>query len=88
MLWSYTMKTKSEEQVMKKCSKCDVVKPLDEFSKHSKYGDGHRGQCKECRKEYYSQRYKNRREELSEAAKKYHQDNKEKHNLYSKQYNQ
>ena len=41
----------------KRCSKCDTVKPLGEFSKAPRYRNGIRAQCKACRaakgKEYY-----------------------------------
>lgn len=33
---------------MKKCTRCKVAKPLAEFSKHHKSGDGRQPWCKEC----------------------------------------
>jgi len=35
---------------MKKCFKCGVEKPLEDFYKHKKMEDGHLGKCKTCTK--------------------------------------
>jgi hypothetical protein len=40
---------------MKKCSKCDKKRPLNEFAKK---GNGHTAHCKECHREICKEHYK------------------------------
>ena len=68
----------------KKCSKCDVVKPLDEFYKEKPRKDGHRSDCKECLKQYNSQYKHDNKEKISEQKKQYRQDNKKELNEYQR----
>jgi hypothetical protein len=44
----------------KKCSKCEIEKPLEEFSKKSK--TSLRSRCKECMKVYLKEHYLNNKE--------------------------
>ena len=66
----------------KKCTKCGVVKSLDEFSndKNGEYGKAWK--CKSCFKEYKKnwakEWYKNNKEKQRLINAKYHKDNKEK----------
>ena len=66
----------------KKCSECEVVKPLDEFSKHKRQKDGLQGQCKECVKEYNKQYHQDNKEKRNKQKAQYYQENKEKVNEY------
>ena len=61
----------------KKCSKCDVVKQLDEFHREKNSKDGRQSYCKECRKEYSKQYRQDNKEEINEYNKQYREDNKE-----------
>jgi hypothetical protein len=37
-------------EMLKTCFKCNTAKPLTEFYRHSRMGDGHLGKCKTCTK--------------------------------------
>ena len=80
------MKTKSEEQVMKKCSKCDVVKPLGEFFKDKSKEDRLRPSCKECSKTWHQQHYQKHKEKYKQSDKQYYQNNKEKKKQYAQEH--
>ena len=77
----------------KKCNKCDVVKPLDEFGKCSANRTGFQSYCAECssavgrlfyeknkanEQEKARQRYWDNREDRKEYARKYREANTEK----------
>ena len=51
---------------MKKCFKCGVGKPLQEFYKHKRMADGHLGKCIECTKRDVSENYRKRRDKYAE----------------------
>lgn len=42
----------------KTCFKCNTEKPLSDYYKHKKMGDGHLGKCKECTKKDSEEREK------------------------------
>ena len=50
---------------MKKCFKCDQVKPLSDYYTHKRMADGHLGKCKDCTK---SDNQKNLLEKLKDPA--------------------
>lgn len=66
----------------KRCSVCDEVKSLDEFSKSSKAKDGYKGQCKECRRKEYLE---NREHYKGKSIKRY-RENKQEHKAKTKEY--
>ena len=72
------MKIKSEERVMKKCSKCEVVKSLDEFHKNNRKKDGRDQRCKGCCKERKADWYLENKKKVLANSKKYYEENREK----------
>ena len=68
----------------KKCSKCEIVKSLDEFHKQKKAKGSRVSYCKECVSEYGRQYHKANREKIREQAKKHYQRNKEKRYKYAR----
>ena len=82
---------------MKRCSKCEEEKPLEEFHKHKRSKDGRRSSCKECQKQWrennkekrreYNKQYREKnREKILEQKKQYYDNNKEKILEQQKQY--
>lgn len=49
----------------KKCFKCGVEKPLDEFYKHSQMGDGHLNKCKDCTKNDVKEQYYRKKDDIN-----------------------
>ena len=37
--------------MFKTCTKCNILKPIDEFAESNRYTDGHRSRCKSCEQE-------------------------------------
>ena len=54
----------------KKCSKCEGVKPLDEFHRDKNRKDGRHPHCKECSKEAKDIYRQNNKEKLKERPKR------------------
>ena len=74
-----TQKERKElfNQGLKKCSKCGVVKSLDEFNNNKNIKDGKNCSCKKCCKGYDKEYKKNNKEKQSKYQKEYYQNNKE-----------
>lgn len=81
----------------KVCTKCNLEKPLDAFSRDKGSKDGYMYSCKECRKEYYSKNrgaiakqrvgYRQRnREQLYAQTREWYKNNKELHNEMTREW--
>ena len=71
---------------MKKCSKCEIEKPFNEFYKDPKVKNGLRSSCKSCHKQYLEANKERIYERKKEYNKQYYEANKEKIVEYSKQW--
>lgn len=60
---------------MKKCTKCGVEQPLENFYKASGTRDGHRGDCRSCFRARAKARYPEVREQAIARAKQWRVDN-------------
>lgn len=47
---------------MKRCNKCLVEKPLEQFNKNKQCKDGREGQCKSCKSEYAKKEWRKKQE--------------------------
>lgn len=72
---------------MKRCKKCGLWKPLDDFYREKGCKDGHRPECKQCnlaaRKAWYQ---KNRQREI-QRVRAWQLENPERHREKQRQYN-
>ena len=67
---------------MKKCSTCQMIKPLICFGKDKRAKNGLRSQCKECEKKYRINGEKNRdKDKKREYAKRYRESHREQERL-------
>jgi len=71
---------------LRECSKCKLLKTLDNFCIDKKGKHGKAFRCKDCDKKYRKQYYKKYKEMLALKAKKYYEKNKEKESLRCKNY--
>jgi len=61
----------------KRCSKCDEIKPLDNFHRNKNNLDGLTQMCKDCKRAYDKNYCENNGQKVKERNKDYYQDNKE-----------
>lgn len=61
---------------MKKCTKCNILKPYESFHKNKRACDGLRSNCKNCESISKSEYYKNNKKLIREKHKKYYKNNK------------
>lgn len=55
---------------MKRCKKCNTIKPLNNFNNDKKAKDGYRNDCKECKKQYKSKWYNfNKQDQIIKTVK-------------------
>ena len=62
---------------MKKCSKCKIIKELNEFSKQKCKADGLRYHCKVCRSDYQKHFFKVNKVKMLAKNKEYYEANRE-----------
>ena len=64
----------------KVCTKCNIEKTIDEYSKSGKKKNGgnyYHSECKACSNQYRNQRYQDNKEEECAKRRQHYQDNKE-----------
>jgi hypothetical protein len=83
---------------LKTCSKCEIEKPVELFSKNKTSKDGYASYCIECydlhfvkpkheeRKSYWREHYQDNSEKRKKDAREYFEENKEKIREYKKDY--
>lgn len=63
---------------MKTCKKCELMKPLNDYHKHSKSKDGRQTVCKQCRNALDKIYRDSNKDKISITRKKYREENKDK----------
>lgn len=61
----------------KRCTRCNIEKPLADFHRDSTMADGRERRCKVCRAEMAAERYERHREKILARQKEYHAANTE-----------
>ena len=72
----------------KQCSKCNLIKWVDEYYKKLENRDGLKNECKECTKQIVKKNYIINKDKINEYNRKYYQANKTEIRENHKQYYQ
>ena len=72
--------------VVKCCSGCGVVKPLDDYYRDRSRPDGRTPRCKECAKEATRRYREENRDKVLERRRRYYEGNRGKAREYDRQY--
>ena len=70
----------------KTCTKCGVVKPLDDFHRYKTGAGGRKPHCKECVREYTRRYYEENRDKELEYARRYYEETRDKRLEYARRY--
>ena len=70
----------------KTCTKCGVVKPLDDFHRYKTGAGGRKPHCKECVREYTRRYYEENRDKVRERKHRYYEENRDKRREYDRSY--
>lgn len=62
---------------MKKCNKCNIEKPLDQFNKNKSKNDGYHVWCKQCMSEQHKRLYASKSEQIKQKTNQYYYNNKD-----------
>lgn len=71
---------------MKECTTCNKIKESSDFHKDSRRKDGLQCKCKECKKEWSANRYKNKKDHITKVNKEWKSKNKERVNVNAKKW--
>ncbi len=67
---------------MKVCFKCNIEKPLSDYYKHQKIGDGHLNKCKDCTKKDTKERLASLKDDLNFLESERARGREKHHRLY------
>ncbi len=85
------MNITEETNNIKKCTRCGIIKHLEDFTTNNKYKDNKSHICKACAADYYHNKQKDYQEankdRNAERKAKWYQDNKERISAKRKEYN-